>query len=73
MPGQIKSKNSIEEIADQAANRDADDIKRQTLRGDESKGDPDERDSAGGPAHQDTEHGREEAKIDKKGKANTNG
>lgn len=50
------------EIAEQASKPDHDQIHRQPLRGDESKGDPDERDVAGAPDHEDTPHGWEERK-----------
>lgn len=50
------------EIADQASQPDRDQIKRQPLRGDETKGDPDERDVAGAIDHEDTPHGWEERK-----------
>jgi len=66
-------KPSADEIADQASNRQSDDILRELLRGDETKGDPDERDNAGGPAYRDTPHGREETKNDSRGKENKNG
>ena len=51
-----------EQIAEQASKPDQDQIFRQTRRGDESKGDPDERDVAGALDHEDTPHGREERK-----------
>ena len=41
------SKSEIEDITDEASHRDPDGILRQTLRGDETKGDADERDAAG--------------------------
>jgi len=53
---------STREIADQASQPDRDEIKRQPLRGDETKGDPDERDVAGATDHEDTPHGWEERK-----------
>lgn len=55
-------KLSPEEIAEQASKPDHDQIFRQPLRGDESKGDADDRDVAGAPDHEDTPHGREERK-----------
>jgi hypothetical protein len=67
------NKEDIEDITDEASNRDADGVLRQTLRGDETEGDPNERDIAGAPEAKDTAHGREEAKNDKKGAANVNG
>ena len=51
-----------EEIADQASKPDYDQIFRQPMRGDESKGNPDDRDVAGATDHEDTPHGREERK-----------
>ena len=50
------------EIAEQASKPDLDQIYRQPLRGDETKGDPDDRDIAGAPDHEDTPHGWEERK-----------
>ena len=63
----------IANITDASDYRDEDGALRQTLRGDETKGDPDERDVAGAPSHDDTPHGREEAKPDRAGAANQNG
>lgn len=65
--------SSVEEITEQSSYRDADAMLRQTLRGDESRGDADERDIAGATEFNDTPHGREEAKNDKAGAANQNG
>jgi len=67
------NKEDIEDISDEASNRDPDGVLRQTLRGDETEGDPDQRDVAGAIAYSDTPHGREETKNDKDGKANVNG
>ena len=53
---------NIEKIADEAANKSADETLRQILRGDESRGDADERDVVGSSASIDTPQGREEAK-----------
>lgn len=66
-------KEDIKNITDEASHRDADGVLRQTLRGDETKADADERDVAGGPRSKDTPHGREETKRDHAGKANANG
>ena len=63
----------IKDITDEASHRDADGILRQTLRGDETKGDADERDIVGATDTSDTPQGREEAKKDKAGAANQNG
>ena len=61
-----------EEIADQASKPDHDQIYRQPLRGDETKGNPDDRDVAGATDHEDTPHGREERKhqVEKEAEAN---
>ena len=67
------SKKEIKDITNEASHRDADGVLRQTLRGDETKGDPDERDVAGATDFEDTPHGREETKNDKAGAANQNG
>lgn len=66
-------KEDIKDITDEASNRDADGVLRQTLRGDATKGDADERDVAGSVDFEDTPHGREETKKDHPGKANANG
>jgi hypothetical protein len=66
-------RSEIEDIIDEASHRDADGILRQTLRGDESKGDADDRDIVGATDFKDTPHGREETKNDKAGAANQNG
>jgi hypothetical protein len=57
-----ESKLTAEEIAEQASKPDLDQIFRQPRRGDESKGEPDDRDVAGAVDHEDTPHGREEIK-----------
>ena len=61
-----------EEIAEQASKPDHEQIYRQPLRGDETKGDPDKRDVAGATEHEDTPHGREERKhqVEKEAKRN---
>ena len=53
---------SREEIAEQASRPDYDQINRQTRRGDETEGDPDDRDVAGAIDHEDTPQGWEERK-----------
>ena len=67
------NKKEIADITDEASHRDPDGILRQTLRGDESKGNPDNRDVAGATSFDDTPHGREETKNDQAGAANQNG
>ncbi len=64
---------NIQELADEASQQNIDEIQRQTLRGDETKGDADERDNAGNIDKNETPQGREEAKNDLKDKANVNG
>lgn len=64
---------NLKDIADQASQMETDEIYRAGRRGDETEGDADERDTAGRSETKDTWQGREEAKNDIKGKANTNG
>ena len=64
---------NIEELADQASQKDFNEIQRETLRGDETEGDADERDNAGSADRNETWQGREEAKNDRGDKANVNG
>ncbi|MEP7213254.1 MAG: hypothetical protein ABI791_09280 [Acidobacteriota bacterium] len=66
-------RQNLDAITEEASQADSDDTIRRARRGDESKGDPNERDVAGGPRHADTPHGREEAKNDRPSKDNTNG
>ena len=51
-----------EKLGEEASLLDSDAIQRQVLRGDETKGDPDERDVAGAPPSEVTPQGREESK-----------
>ena len=67
------SSEQIGDIADEAGYNDSDGVLRQTLRGDETKGNPDDRDVAGATDFEDTPHGREETKNRKAGAANQNG
>lgn len=63
---QIEQQNwSVEKLADESVNKPADETMREVLRGDESKGDADERDIAGASDSINTPQGREEAKKDK--------
>ncbi len=57
---------SVKEISEQSTNMPPDEIKRQILRGDETKGDADGRDVAGSADRNETPQGREEAKPDSK-------
>lgn len=54
-----------DDVVEESVNKDSDETVREILRGDESKGDPDNRDVAGSPAYKDTPHGREESKNEK--------
>jgi len=63
----------VHKLADEASQKDVDEIQRETLRGDETKGDSNERDIAGRVDSNETPQGREEAKNDITGKANANG
>lgn len=59
---------SPDKLGDEASLKDKDEIQREILRGSEDK------DDVAGAVHtDDTPHGREEAKNDKKGAANVNG
>jgi hypothetical protein len=71
-PSYNKDKIS-DEIVEQGSLVTSDDVHRQVRRGDETVGDPNERDIAGAPPSIETPHGREEAKKDKPGAANVNG
>jgi len=62
-----------DEIVEQGSNITPDEVHRQIRRGNESVGDPDKRDVAGGPNRNETPQGREESKVDKPGAANLNG
>ena len=64
---------NMQKVAEEASQKSVDEIQRETLRGDETKGDADERDIAGNVDTNETWQGREEAKNDQSGKANTNG
>ena len=63
----------VQKLADEASQKNIDEIQRETLRGDETKGDADNRDIAGNVDTNETPQGREEAKNDKSDKANANG
>lgn len=53
---------NAEKLSNEATNKESDEIVRQMKRGDETKGDADERDVAGSPEKSETPHGREETK-----------
>ncbi|MBA3634093.1 MAG: hypothetical protein H0W58_14975 [Acidobacteria bacterium] len=52
----------VEQVSEESSNKPSDEIVREMLRGDETKGDADERDVVGGVESADTPHGREETK-----------
>lgn len=56
---------NVKDVNNESTNQPSDEILRQMLRGDESKGDADERDIVGGVESIETPQGREEAKKDK--------
>ena len=58
---------SAETISEEASNESSDDTVRRMLRGDETDGDPNKRDIAGGVESAETPQGSEEAKIDTQG------
>ena len=59
----VKRENwSAQELAEQSANQEPDETLRKVLRGDESKGNPDNRDVVGAVNSDETPHGREENK-----------
>ncbi len=53
---------SAEQLSEESSNQMPDEIFRQVLRGDESKGDPESRDILGSSQIVDTPQGREQAK-----------
>ncbi len=55
---------SIKEINEESTNKPSDETMREVLRGEESKGDANERDVVGAVESIDTPQGREEAKKD---------
>ena len=63
----------VKSLSEEASQIDEDEIQRNLRRGNETEGDPDQRDNAGRSPSADTPQGREETKNDVKGKANING
>lgn len=61
-PSVKRDKWDAETISDESVNQTPDEIVRQVLRGDESKGEADNRDTAGASKSNDTPQGREETK-----------
>lgn len=69
---QANKKLSADEVIEEASRPDVDAIQRQMLRGDETKGDPDDRDVAGALDLEETPHGGEERKTQIKKETNHN-
>lgn len=63
----------IRDLAEESSLMGRDEMQRQILRGDETKGDPDDRDVAGAVRSDETPHGNENAKTIQKEVANKNG
>ncbi|MCA1625517.1 MAG: hypothetical protein LC768_05625 [Acidobacteria bacterium] len=55
---------NAQDLANEATNMPSDEIMREMLRGDETKGSPDDRDVVGNVDTNETPHGRKEAKKD---------
>lgn len=64
---------NVEQLYEEGTNEMSDEMLRRTLRGNEEDGNPDERDIVGNVDSNETPQGREEAKNDKRSKANING
>lgn len=64
---------NVKKLNEESSNQESDDTLRRILRGNENKGNPDERDIAGSADFNETPHGREEAKNNTRSKANNNG
>ena len=73
MGEETATKLTKEQLAEQASKPDFEQIHRQTRRGDETKGNPDDRDVAGAMDHEDTPHGWEERKHEVEREADGNG
>lgn len=73
MPDVNREEWNVEQLHEGGVNELSDEMLRRTLRGDEEKGNPDDRDIVGSADSNETPQGREEAKNDTRSKANTNG
>lgn len=62
IPNVEKDGWDAEELAEQATNEESDDIVRRMRRGDETVGNPDERDVAGVPDYEELKNKKEQAK-----------
>lgn len=72
-PDASRGEWEVKNLTEQSVNELPDETLRRTLRGNENKGDPDERDIVGNVDSNETPQGREEAKNDTRSKANKNG
>ena len=61
-PDVEKDNWDAERVAEESTNKPSDEVVRQMLRGDETKGNPDNRDIVGATESKDTPQGREETK-----------
>ena len=61
-PDVEKQNWDAEQLAEESTNKPSDEIVREMKRGDETKGNADDRDVVGGVESEDTPHGREETK-----------
>ena len=73
MPNVERQGWDVKKLNEEGSNQESDDTLRRTLRGNENKGNPDERDIVGSVDSDETPHGREETKTNKRSKANSNG
>jgi hypothetical protein len=73
MPEVNRDEWNVEKLQEEGSNEQSDEMLRKTLRGDEEKGNPDDRDIVGSANRNETPQGREEAKNDTRSKANNNG
>lgn len=65
---------NVKNLHEESSYQNAEDTLRRTLRGNENKGNPDERDIVGSVDSDETPHGREEIKTDvTRSKSNDNG
>lgn len=62
IPNANRENWNVTELAEQSANEESDETMRKVLRGNEEKGNPDDRDVAGAANSDETPQGREENK-----------
>lgn len=73
VPNVQKQGWEVKKLMEESVNELPEDTLQKTLRGNENKGNPDDRDLVGKPDFNETPRGREEAKTNARGKANRNG